>query len=51
VELADLEELKRRFPFDPSAPSAIPNPRFPKAWDRALARQAQNRARYASGPR
>ena len=51
VELADLEELKRRFPFDPSAPATIPNPRFPKAMDRALARQEQNRTKYAGGSR
>ena len=51
VELADLEQLKRRYPFDPSAPVTIPNPRFAKAMERALARQDQNRARYAGGHR
>jgi L-alanine-DL-glutamate epimerase-like enolase superfamily enzyme len=51
VELADLEELKRKFPFDPGAQATIPNPRFPKAMDRARARQEQNRAKYAGASR
>lgn len=49
VELADLDDLKRRFPFDPNARGAIPNPRFPKAMARALARQEQNRVKYGGG--
>jgi hypothetical protein len=51
VELADLEELKRKFPYDPNTPATIANPRFPKAMDRAKARQDQNRAKYAGGRR
>jgi hypothetical protein len=46
VELADLEELKRKFPYDPNAPGTVPHPRFPKAWDRAKAREEQNRLKY-----
>ena len=49
VELADLDELKRKFPFDPNAPATIANPRFQKAMDRATARQDHNRAKYAGG--
>jgi hypothetical protein len=51
VELADLEELKRKFPYDPNTTATIANPRFPKAMDRAKARQDQNRAKYAGGRR
>lgn len=51
VELADLDELKRKFPFDPNAPATIANPRFQKAMDRATARQDHNRAKYAGGSR
>jgi hypothetical protein len=43
VELAGQEEPQRKFPYDPQAPGAVPNPRFPKAWDRATAREEQNR--------
>jgi hypothetical protein len=49
VELADLEQLKSKFPFDPNAESTVANPRFPKAWDRARAREQANRVKYG-GP-
>jgi L-alanine-DL-glutamate epimerase-like enolase superfamily enzyme len=46
MELADLEQLKSKFPFDPNAESTLANPRFPKAWDRARAREQANRVKY-----
>jgi L-alanine-DL-glutamate epimerase-like enolase superfamily enzyme len=46
VELADLEQLKSKFPFDPNARATIANPRFPKAWDRARAREQANAVKY-----
>jgi len=49
VELADIEELKKKYPSDPKAPGTIANPRFPQALERARAREQRVREKY-SGP-
>ena len=46
MELADLGELSRKYPYDPNAPGTVPNPRFPKAAERARAREEQVREKY-----
>lgn len=46
IELADLDELSRKYPYDPDAPGTVPNPRFPKAVERARAREEQVRQKY-----
>jgi L-alanine-DL-glutamate epimerase-like enolase superfamily enzyme len=46
VELADLAELARKYPFDPKATMTVPNPRFPKAAERARAREQAVRDKY-----
>lgn len=35
IELANLEALKRAYPYDPHAPGIFPNPRFPHAIEKA----------------
>jgi L-alanine-DL-glutamate epimerase-like enolase superfamily enzyme len=47
VELADIGELKAKYPYDPSATGPIANPRFPYAWDRAKARERAVIEKYA----
>ncbi len=49
VELADLESLKRKFPYNPSARRLEANPRFPDAMKRARAREQQVIRRYSGG--
>lgn len=46
VELNDLAELEKKYPYDPDAPRLVPNPRFPKAWERAKAREQKVSAKY-----
>ena len=49
VELADINELKKKYPYNPKAPGTIANPRFPHALERARAREQRVREKY-SGP-
>ncbi|MEK7405309.1 MAG: mandelate racemase/muconate lactonizing enzyme family protein [Acidobacteriota bacterium] len=46
MELANIEELKKKYPYDPNAPRLAANPRFPHAWDRARARERKVIERY-----
>jgi L-alanine-DL-glutamate epimerase-like enolase superfamily enzyme len=46
VELADVEELKKRYPYNPDAPGTVPNPRYPQAAERARAREMKVREKY-----
>jgi hypothetical protein len=39
LDLVDIEDLKARYPYDPSATGLLANPRFPHAWERAKARE------------
>ncbi|MDH4187997.1 MAG: hypothetical protein OEV08_13470, partial [Nitrospira sp.] len=47
MELVDLEELKKKYPYDPDAPRIQANPRFPRALDRARARELKVREKYS----
>lgn len=49
VELADLETLKNKFPYNPSARRLEANPRFPEALARARARERKVIERYSGG--
>ncbi len=46
VELVDLEQLKKKYPYDPDTPRLMANPRFPHAWDRARVREQKAMERY-----
>jgi L-alanine-DL-glutamate epimerase-like enolase superfamily enzyme len=46
VELADLDELKKKYPYDPKAQTTVANPRFPEAIKRAQAREQRVREKY-----
>ncbi|MCC6860239.1 MAG: mandelate racemase/muconate lactonizing enzyme family protein [Bryobacterales bacterium] len=46
MELVNLDELAKKYPYTPDLPRLMANPRFPKAWDRARAREEQVRAKY-----
>jgi hypothetical protein len=46
IELADLEALKKKYPYDLNAPRIIANPRFPQAMERASAKLTRVRDKY-----
>jgi L-alanine-DL-glutamate epimerase-like enolase superfamily enzyme len=46
MELADVEELKKKYPYNPKAPGLSANPRFPEAMQRARAREQQVANKY-----
>jgi len=51
VSLRPIEELQEEFPYDPSAPEMLPNPRFPHAFERAKARERAVHDHYLGSPR
>ena len=46
MELTSIEELKKKYPYNPQAPRLTANPRYPEAMDRARAREQQVAGRY-----
>ena len=50
MELVDLNDLSKKYPYDPNAPQSEANPRFPEAAARARAREERVRAKYTQPP-
>jgi L-alanine-DL-glutamate epimerase-like enolase superfamily enzyme len=47
MELANLDELRKKYPYNPQAQRLSANPRFPEAMDRARSREQFMTKRYA----